>query len=44
VSLPAYAWAGGSIVGLELGALVSVVVALVVLRANWRRRAAARCT
>jgi hypothetical protein len=33
-----YAWVGGSIVGLQLGGLVSVVLGVVVLRANWRRR------
>jgi hypothetical protein len=33
-----YAWVGGSIWGAELGGLVSVVVGLVVLRANWRRQ------
>jgi hypothetical protein len=33
----AYAWVGGSILGLELGGLVSVVLGLVVLRSNWRR-------
>lgn len=32
-----YAWVGGSIWGAELGGFVSVVVGLVVLRANWRR-------
>jgi hypothetical protein len=33
-----YAWVGGSIWGAEFGGLVSVVVGLVVLRANWRRQ------
>jgi hypothetical protein len=33
----AYAWVGGSIWGLQLGGLVSVVLGLVVLRAKWRR-------
>ena len=33
----AYAWVGGSIWGLQLGGLISVVLGLVVLRANWRR-------
>jgi hypothetical protein len=33
-----YAWVDGSIWGAELGGLVSVVVGLVVLRANWRRQ------
>jgi hypothetical protein len=33
-----YAWVGGSIWGAQFGGLVSVVVGLVVLRANWRRR------
>ncbi|MGD0091121.1 MAG: hypothetical protein ABSE73_14480 [Planctomycetota bacterium] len=35
-----YAWVGGSICGAELGGLVSVVVGLLILRANWRRQAA----
>jgi hypothetical protein len=32
-----YAWAGGSIWGLELGGLLSVVLGLIVLRGNWLR-------
>jgi hypothetical protein len=34
----AYAWVGGSIWGAEIGGLVSVVIGLVLLRNNWRRR------
>jgi hypothetical protein len=33
-----YAWVGGSIWGAEFGGFVSVIVGLVILRANWRRR------
>jgi hypothetical protein len=33
-----YAWVGGSIWGAELGGFMSVVVGLVILRANWRRQ------
>ena len=33
-----YAWVGGSIWGAEFGGLISVVVGLVVMRANWRRQ------
>jgi hypothetical protein len=32
-----YAWVGGSILGAQLGGLVSVILGLVVFRANWRR-------
>ena len=39
-----YAWVGGSIWGAELGGLVSVVVGLVVLRANWRRQVMAEAS
>jgi hypothetical protein len=35
-----YAWVGGSIWGAQLGGLVCVVIGLVVLRGNWRRRTA----
>lgn len=33
----AYSWVGGSIWGVQLGGLVSVVIGLVVVRGNWRR-------
>ena len=33
----AYAWVSGSIWGVQLGGLLSVVLGLVVLRGNWRR-------
>jgi hypothetical protein len=33
-----YAWVGGSIWGIELGGLVSVVLGLVIFRANWLRQ------
>lgn len=32
-----YAWVGGSIWGAEFGGFVSLVIGLVILRANWRR-------
>jgi hypothetical protein len=35
-----YAWVGGSIWGVELGGLGSVIIGLVILRANWRRQSA----
>jgi hypothetical protein len=34
-----YAWAGGSILGLQAGGFVSLVLSLVLLRMNWRRGA-----
>jgi hypothetical protein len=37
-SMLRYAWVGGSIWGAEFGGLVSVVVGLVILRANWRHQ------
>lgn len=38
----AYAWVGGSICGVQLGGLVSVVLAVVILRGNWLRVSSAR--
>jgi hypothetical protein len=35
-----YAWVGGSIWGAEFGGFASVVVGLVILRANWRSQCA----
>jgi hypothetical protein len=35
-----YAWVGGSIWGIELGGLVSVVLGLVIFRSNWLRQTA----
>jgi hypothetical protein len=33
-----YAWAGGSIPGLQTGGLVCVILGLITLRANWRKQ------
>ncbi|WP_435019027.1 hypothetical protein TA3x_001020 [Tundrisphaera sp. TA3] len=33
-----FAWVGGSILGIEVGGLLSVVAGLAALRENWRRR------
>jgi hypothetical protein len=41
----AYGWVGGSIWGAELGCLMWVILGLVVLRSNWRRRfVVGKCT
>ena len=37
VPMVRYAWVGGSIWGVELGGLVSVILGLIVLRSNWFR-------
>ncbi|HEY1066482.1 MAG TPA: hypothetical protein VGE52_10250 [Pirellulales bacterium] len=37
----AYAWVGGSLVGLQIGGFAALVIGLVILRANWRRAVAA---